>query len=112
MDDTQRTARLERAVRIAREAWRQAHGGAVNPMTQTAAIPAVGALAAALLARLDGDDDAALEQATLDAIRVAQAAWARTAEDVASNPIARTAEKAVIGILSAVLLNDYLQRAP
>lgn len=106
MDEVRLAGRLERALRAARGAWESAHHGAPrNPMTQTAAIPAVGALAAALLDRVDGTDDEGLVSDAIAALRVARSAWERTADDAASNPMARTAEKAVIGILAAGLLN-------
>jgi hypothetical protein len=74
-------------------------------MTQTAAIPAMGALAAALLDRVEECSDEALVAVAVAALRVARSGWEHVAEDVASNPMARTAEKAVIGILAAGVLN-------
>lgn len=95
----------------ARRAWDRAYAGtSSNPMTQTAAIPAVGALAAALLDRVDEADEETLTSAAVAAIRTARGAWERTADDVASNPMARTAERAVIGILAAGLLNHERTR--
>jgi hypothetical protein len=114
MDEQRLAARLERALGVARSAWQHAqHGAPRNPMTQTAAIPAIGALAAALLGGIDdADDDRALLERATAALRIARGAWERTADDVASNPMARTAEKAVIGILAAGVLNAVDARAP
>jgi hypothetical protein len=72
-------------------------------MTRTAAIPATGVLAAALLGRLDEDDGALVASATR-AIVAARRAWQLTHDRSPGNPIAATAEEAVVGILAAGLL--------
>jgi hypothetical protein len=96
---------VERAIRNARIAWSRAHRGLPsNPMTRTAAIPAVGTLAAAILNRMPMDDEA-ITQVASDAIAMARDAWVDAGADTPSNPMARTAEKAAIGIVAAGIIN-------
>ena len=115
MDDREMMEIVERAIRNARTAWTRANQGLpTNPMTRTAAIPAVGILAAAILNRLPADDEEITETAR-KAIVMARAAWQRTGEDTPSNPMARTAEKAAIGIVAAGIVNHpdlSLESAP
>jgi len=107
MDPTRTTRRLERAVEAASTAWRHAHEGLpANPMSHAAGIPATGALAAALLERVDELDDPGLVAAAEEAIRLARIVWERSHPGTPGNPIASIAHKAVIGILAAGILND------
>jgi hypothetical protein len=96
---------VERAIRSAQTAWARAHEGLpTNPMTRTAAIPAVGALAAAILSRLPADDDAITETA-YKAILMARRAMQDLGGDAPSNPMARTAERAAVGVVAAGIVN-------
>ena len=96
---------VDRAIRSARTAWSRAHEGLpTNPMTRTAAIPAVGALAAAILARLPADDEAITETA-YNAILMARRALQEFGGDAPSNPMARTAERAAVGVIAAGIVN-------
>jgi len=98
-----------RAVRIARDAWRTTHRGLPNPpMTRSADVVAVAALAASMIARLDRStcaDDARLETEAADAIQTARAVAHQLAEPAPGNPMMRAAEKAAVGILAAGILN-------
>jgi hypothetical protein len=106
MDEERMTERMVRALRVAQAAWDDAHQGLPsNPMTRTAAIPAAGVLAAALLPCLD-EDDAALRARAKQAIVIARRAWQRTHRETSGNPIAATAERSVIGILAAGILTQ------
>ena len=108
MDERAMMDLVKRAIADARDAWARAHRGLpANPMTRTAAIPAVGILAASILNRLPMDDEAVTELAR-KAIEVARRAWEESDEDAPSNPMARTAEKAAIGIVAAGILNHPL----
>jgi hypothetical protein len=73
-------------------------------MTRTAAIPAVGALAAAILSRLPADDDA-ITETTYNAILMARNALQEFGGDAPSNPMARTAERAAVGVIAAGIVN-------
>jgi hypothetical protein len=96
---------VERAIRNAKRAWTRAHEGLpTNPMTRTAAIPAVGALAAAILSRLPADDEA-ITDAAHKAILMARRAMQEIGGDAPSNPMARTAEKAAVGVIAAGIVN-------
>lgn len=106
MHEEQMTRRLERAIRVASDAWDRAHEGLPGTvMTRSAAIPATGILAATLLAQLDDHDDATLTARVEKAIRVARRAWERTHGDPPGNPIAMTATRSVVGILAAGILD-------
>ena len=108
MDERVMMDLVKRAIGDARDAWARAHHGLpANPMARTAAIPAVGILAASILNRLPMDDEAVTELAT-KAIEVARRAWEECGDDAPSNPMARTAEKAAIGIVAAGILNHPL----
>jgi hypothetical protein len=103
MDDDARTRQVARVVEIARRAWDAAHRGLPsNPMTRAAAIPATGAMAAALLGKTgeDGELVARAERAVV----VARRAWQQSHAESSGNPIAMTAERSVIGILAAAIL--------
>ena len=105
MDEREMMDLVERAIRNARAAWSRAHQGLpTNPMTRTAAIPAVGILAAAILNRLPMDDELITETARR-AIVMARNAWQQAGEGAPSNPMARTAEKAAIGVVAAGIVN-------
>lgn len=107
MDDAVTLERTERCLRAARLAWTRAHRGLPgSPMAQAAGIPATGAIAAALLQAVDCLDDAALAGRAERAIRLARQAWERTHPDTPGNPIAATAQKSVVGIIAAGILND------
>ncbi len=108
MDEQAMTDLVKRAIGDARDAWARAHRGlSTNPMTRTAAIPAIGILAASILNRLPMDDEAVTELAR-KAIEMARRAWEECGENAPSNPMARTAEKAAIGIVAAGILNHPL----
>ena len=110
MDERAMTDLVKRAIGDARDAWARAHRGlSVNPMARMAAIPAIGIIAASILNRLPMDDEAITEQAR-KAIEMARRAWEESGEDAPSNPMARTAEKAAIGIVAAGILNYSLVR--
>ena len=105
MSDEQLVESTRRAVEIAESAWKQVYRGLPsNPMTRTAAIPATGILAAALLDQMD-DEDAVLRDRAERAIRAAREAWELTHVETPGNPIAATAARSVIGILAAGILN-------
>jgi len=94
-----------RSIKSARTAWARAHQGLPsNPMTRTAAIPAVGTLAAAILNRMPMDDEV-ITRVAQEAIAMARDAWQDSGADTPSNPMARTAEKAAIGIVAAGIVN-------
>ena len=99
-----------RALETARAAWESANADLPpNPMTRTAAIPAVGILAAAIL-----DEGLAPEQArelAERAVAIARQAWDRTHPDPPGNPIATTAARSVIGIVAAGVLKRLLRTA-
>ena len=105
MSEMQETELIEKAIETASAAWSEAHRGlASNPMTRTAAIPAIGVVAAAILTRLaHGEGEA--KAAAVEAISTARRAWERCSLEVPANPMAKTAEKAAIGILAAGILN-------
>jgi hypothetical protein len=105
MSETHATDVVEKAIETASAAWTEAHRGLpANPMTRTAAIPAIGIIAASILTRFaDGEDDAAA--AAVEAIATARQAWERSSLEIPSNPMAKTAEKAAIGIIAAGILN-------
>lgn len=106
MTDEQVVERTSRAIEIARRAWDNAHrDGPRNPMTRAAAIPATGILAAAVLPWLDGEDDDASVRHVERAISLARRAWQQGRQEPPGNPIAATAEKSVIGIIAAGILN-------
>ena len=106
MDVDRMTEQTARALRLAQAAWEHAHRGLPqNLLTRTAAIPAAGVLAAALLNRLH-EDDATLTARAEQAILVARRAWERTHFETSGNPIAMTGEKSVIGILAAGILSQ------
>ena len=106
MDEERMTDLTARAVQVAQAAWDQAHRGLPsNPMTRAAAVPATGVLAAALLKHLDDEDDPTITARAKQAILVARRAWQRTHAETGGNPIAMTAEKSVVGILAAGILN-------
>jgi len=108
MDERAMTDRVRRAIEDARRAWTQANQGLPsNPMTKTAEIPAVGAIAASILNRPSLSDEEIVDTAR-QAIVMARRAWEQSGADAPSNPIARTAERAVIGILAAGILNCAL----
>jgi len=108
MDEQAMTDLVKRAIDDARDAWSQAHQGMPsNPMTKTAAIPAIGIIAASILNRLHSSDEEITDTAR-KAIVTARRAWEQSAADTPSNPMARTAEKTVIGILAAGILNYAL----
>jgi hypothetical protein len=110
MDERAMTDLVKRAIGDAHDAWGRAHRGLpANPMARTAAIPAIGIIAASILHRLPMDDEAVTELAR-KAIEVARRAWEESGEDAPSNPMARTAEKAAIGIVAAGILNYSLVR--
>ena len=110
MSDEQIVATTRRALEIAEAAWRQAFDGLPsNPMTRTAAIPAIGILAATLLDQLD-DDDAAVRQRVEQAIHASRQAWELTHVESPGNPMAATASRSVIGILAAGILNHAGKR--
>jgi hypothetical protein len=99
-----------RALEIARTAWREAHRGLPNPpMTRSADVIAVAAIAASLLARLDdraaGAEAPELAAEAGEAIRVARAVAQQLGEPAPGNPMMRAAEKSAVGILAAGLLN-------
>lgn len=98
-----------RALEAAHRAWHRAHRDATSsPMARTAAIPATGIIAAAILddpAGEAGDPSPDAERA----VRIARRAWERTHRDPPGNPIAATAEKSVIGIVAAGVFR-YLRR--
>jgi len=105
MDEERMTERTARALRLAQAAWEHAHRGlSASLVSRTAAIPATGVLAAALLSRLDEDDPTITARAE-QAILIARRAWERTHLETSGNPIAMTAEKSVIGILAAGILS-------
>jgi hypothetical protein len=105
MSDEEMTRNAKRALELARDAWAEAHRDLPsNPMTRAAAIPAAGALAATLLAQLD-EDDVTLRERVVAAIVSARRAWEQTHAETAGNPLAATAERAVIGIVAAGILN-------
>lgn len=105
MDEREMKDLVERAIRSAQTAWARAHEGLpTNPMTRTAAIPAVGALAAAILSRLPADDEAITETA-YKAILMARRAMQDLGGDAPSNPMARTAERAAVGVIAAGIVN-------
>ena len=105
MHDRQGTERIEKAIEIASAAWSEAHRGLpTNPMARTAAIPAIGVVAASLLSRpAEGGRDSKAE--AVEAISKARLAWGRCNIEIPTNRMARTAEKAAIGILAAGILN-------
>jgi hypothetical protein len=101
MQDEQAVQAAARAIEAARKAWDSAHRDrGSNPMARTAAIPATGILAAAMLDQPEGDVDALAAQAER-AVAIARRAWELTHRDPPGNPIAATAEKSVIGIVAA-----------
>jgi hypothetical protein len=105
MNEREMKGLVERAIRNAQTAWSRAHEGLpTNPMTRTAAIPAVGALAAAILSRLPADDEAITEVA-YKAILMARRAMQEHGGDAPSNPMARTAERAAVGVVAAGIVN-------
>ena len=105
MDEREMKELVERAIRNAQTAWSRAHEGLpTNPMTRTAAIPAVGALAAAILSRLPADDEA-ITEAAYKAILMARRALQDHGGDAPSNPMARTAERAAVGVVAAGIVN-------
>lgn len=105
MNEREMKGLVERAIRSAQTAWTRAHEGLpTNPMTRTAAIPAVGALAAAILSRLPADDEA-ITEAAYKAILMARRAMQEHGGDAPSNPMARTAERAAIGVVAAGIVN-------
>jgi len=105
MNENDMTRTVERALVAAGAAWAEAHRGLPeNPMTRTAAIPAIGIIAASILNRMTDSDERARAEA-VEAIHIARRAWERADLQVPSNPMAKTAEKAAIGILAAGVLN-------
>jgi len=105
MNEREMQGLVDRAIRSAQAAWSRAHEGLpTNPMTRTAAIPAVGALAAAILSRLPADDEAVTE-AAYQAILMARRALQEHGGDAPSNPMARTAERAAVGAVAAGIVN-------
>lgn len=99
-----------RAIETARAAWERANRDLPqNPMTRTAAIPATGILAAAMLDEPDADADE-LAGLAEQAVAIARRAWERTHVESPGNPIAATAERSVIGIVAAGVLKRLLQR--
>ncbi len=100
---------VARAIEAAHRAWDHAHRDTTSsPMARTAAIPATGIMAAAILDDPEGEArDPAAEAER--AIRIARRAWELTHRDPPGNPIAATAEKSVIGIVAAGVFR-YLRR--
>jgi hypothetical protein len=98
-----------RAIGLAREAWERAlRDLPSSPMSRTAAVPATGVLAAAILDEPQAD---ARELAALTdrAIAIARRAWERTHPEPPGNPIASVAERAVVGIVAAGVLRSLLR---
>jgi hypothetical protein len=105
MSELATTTVVEKSIEAAIAAWSEAHRGLPeNPMTRTAAIPAIGIIAASILTRLPGGEDDAVA-AAVEAISIARLAWERSSPDVPGNPMAKTAERTAIGILAAGILN-------
>jgi hypothetical protein len=97
------------AIQTARRAWHEANRDLPsNTMTRTAAIPATGILAAAILDQPE-EDHATLAARAHEAISIARRAWELTHGDPPGNPIAAMAERSVIGIIAAGVFR-YLHR--
>ncbi len=112
MDQNELTDLTQKALEISKAAWDQAHQGLPsNPMTKAAAIPAAGILAASILSEVEKRDAAELTQRVHEAIEIARKAWALTHRQPPGNPIAATAERSVIGIIAAGILN-HVQNVP
>ncbi len=112
MDQDKLTDLTQKALEISKAAWDNAHAGLPsNPMTKAAAIPAAGILAASILNEIEKRDAAELTERVEEAIAIARKAWALTHRQPPGNPIAATAERSVIGIIAAGILN-HVQNVP
>ncbi len=112
MDQNKLTELTQKALEISKAAWDNAHAGLPsNPMTKAAAIPAAGILAASILSEIEKRDTEELIRRVEEAIEIARKAWAETHRQPPGNPIAATAERSVIGIIAAGILN-HVQNAP
>jgi hypothetical protein len=109
MQDERAVQAAVKAIEAAGRAWQRAHRDlGSSPMSRTAAIPATGILAAAILDEPEEHAEALTARAER-AVAIARRAWEITHRDPPGNPIAATAEKSVIGIVAAGVLR-YLRR--